>query len=97
MQTEENRKIACKINIEGRVQGVGFRYSAIKAARRYNVAGWVKNEYDGSVNVFCEGDREQVDEFIKWCKQGPPSAHIVDVNINQTAYTGKYSQFSVAY
>jgi len=97
MQTEENRKIACKINIEGRVQGVGFRYSAIKAARRYNVAGWVKNEYDGSVSLFCEGEQSRVDMFIEWCKQGPPSAHIVNVDVQSLSYTGKYNSFSVAY
>ena len=97
METEKNRKAACKVHIEGRVQGVGFRYSAMKAARRYGVYGWVKNEYDGSVSLFCEGEQSRVDMFIEWCKQGPPSAHIVNADVHRLSYTGKYNSFSVAY
>ncbi|MFW5711706.1 MAG: acylphosphatase [bacterium] len=97
MQANENKKIACKVHIEGRVQGVGFRYSAMKAARRHDVYGWVRNEYDGSVTIFCEGDLERVEQFLQWCRKGPPSAHIVNVDINRLSYTGKYNSFSVAY
>jgi len=88
---------ACEVKVEGRVQGVGFRYSAIHAARRYQVTGWVRNEYDGSVTLFCEGEADAVDRFVDWCRTGPPSAHVINVNIIMRTCRGRYSTFSVAY
>ncbi|MGC9311423.1 MAG: acylphosphatase [Sediminispirochaetaceae bacterium] len=97
MGDNEQRFKACEVKVEGRVQGVGFRYSAIRAARRYQVTGWVRNEYDGSVTLFCEGQADAVDGFVDWCRAGPSSAHVIDVTIIPRTYRGRYSTFSVAY
>jgi acylphosphatase len=85
------------MKIHGRVQGVGFRYSAVRAARKIGVTGWVRNEMDGAVSVFCEGEQPAVERFIAWCKKGPASAHVRDVEIEEKEYRGRYADFSVAF
>ncbi len=52
------------IRFEGSVQGVGFRYRMSQLARHYDVTGWVRNEYDGSVSAELQGRREAIDEII---------------------------------
>jgi len=54
----------------GRVQGVGFRYRAYYAAREFGVAGWVKNEYDGSVVMEVQGTRENIDSMLQSIENG---------------------------
>jgi len=56
--------IARKIIYEGRVQGVGFRYTCCKIARGYSVVGWVCNLTDGSVELQVKGERQQVVDFL---------------------------------
>lgn len=53
------------LNFRGRVQGVGFRYSAYKAAGSAGVTGWVRNEYDGSVTMELQGSPAQIDKTIQ--------------------------------
>ena len=65
--------------IEGRVQGVGFRYSCRQEVR--DVAGWVRNLPDGRVEAVFEGGRDAVDRAIEWCRHGPPSAHVDAVDV----------------
>ena len=62
-----------KSTISGRVQGVGFRHSARSNARYHGITGFVKNKPDGSVYIEAEGSRNQLDEFVEWCKKGPDS------------------------
>ncbi len=63
-----------KINVVGRVQGVGFRYFTKKKADELGLFGRVKNLYDGSVEIHIEGDEYLVLEFLEWCHDGPSSA-----------------------
>jgi len=70
------------IRIEGRVQGVGFRYSAFHKAKELNLKGYVKNQPDGSVYVEIEGDEDSINKFILWCYQGPPMAKVTNVYIS---------------
>ncbi|MFQ5693588.1 MAG: acylphosphatase [Nitrospinota bacterium] len=60
--------------IYGRVQGVGFRWSARREAARRGLSGWVRNRPDGSVEAVAEGD--DVEGFLAWCKKGPPAARV---------------------
>ena len=68
--------VAAKISIQGRVQGVGFRYAASKEARRLQLKGWVRNEADGSVHLRIQGDEEACHRFIAWCHRGPGYAWV---------------------
>ena len=72
-----------KMRIYGRVQGVGFRYSAQAKARALNIRGLAKNMPDGSVYIEAGGDNSDVEVFIEWCHHGPPLARIDDVKIEE--------------
>ena len=85
------------IFIDGRVQGVGFRYFTKTNARDLGVKGWVKNLPDGRVEAVFEGDEERVQELIDRCKRGPRSARVDDLNVEWVSSTGKFNSFDVAY
>ncbi len=54
-----------RLIFHGRVQGVGFRYRAVDAARKLGVTGWVRNQYDGTVEMEAQGTNEKIDALIK--------------------------------
>ena len=85
------------IFISGRVQGVFFRSRTAVKAYRTGVVGWVKNLPDGRVEAVFEGDKEAVEEIIRFCKIGPPGALVKNMEIRQEAYTGEYKDFTIAY
>ena len=74
--------------VTGRVQGVAFRWHTEERARELGVAGWVRNEVDGSVLLHAEGDDAAVDALVEWCRTGPPSARVTDVAVRDDAPTG---------
>jgi len=69
-------KKAYKVLIQGRVQGVGFRYYTEQQARRLGISGWVRNCADGSVETLICGDESQTQTMLLWLKHGPPSASV---------------------
>ena len=71
------------MRIRGRVQGVFYRASARTAATRLGLRGWVANRDDGSVETVAYGPREAVEHFVEWCRQGPPSALVNHLDIEQ--------------
>lgn len=81
--------------ISGRVQGVFFRAETQRAARKYGVFGWVKNKYDGTVEALFEGDENKVIPILEWCKQGPPSAVVGNVDADWETYTGEFKDFRI--
>ena len=89
-----NNKKCFHIIVKGRVQGVGFRYSTVRAASKYRIAGWVRNNYDSSVEIECEGDAKNMENFIAWLKVGPPGARVASVEIKEKQYQGIYSRFA---
>jgi acylphosphatase len=64
------------LRIEGRVQGVGFRWSARARAVELGVSGFVRNEDDGSVTIEAEAEEAVLESFQEWCRQGPRSASV---------------------
>ncbi|HRW62209.1 MAG TPA: acylphosphatase [Bacteroidales bacterium] len=83
-------KKAVRLNIYGKVQGVGFRYSALQKAHDLGITGFVKNRSDGSVYIEAEAEPEILEQFIIWCKQGPTWStidHIVETDIPLNNYT----------
>ena len=62
--------------MQGRVQGVGFRYAVARAAEARGVAGWVTNRPDGTVEAVFEGDAEAVESLVRLCREGPRGAEV---------------------
>lgn len=77
------KRIHKNITIKGRVQGVGFRFTARTMAISLGVKGFVKNLYNGDVYIEAEGTQIQLQHFIAWCYKGPNYAYIEDVIIEE--------------
>jgi acylphosphatase len=71
------------ITITGRVQKTGFRFSAMQAAYRYGVHGYVKNVDGDKVYIEAEGVDENLDDFLKWCQKGPVGAKVDGVEVSE--------------
>ena len=76
--------------IEGRVQGVGYRYSAKMKAESLDIRGSVQNLRDGSVFVTAQGEKDTMENFVRWRYKGPPGALGRDIEKIQ----GKIEEFS---
>ena len=79
--------------ITGVVQGVGYRYFAMRKANAYRINGFAKNLIDGRVEVVAEGDRGLVEQFIADLRVGPMSAHVTDVRIEWDKPTYEFKGF----
>ncbi len=88
-------KVRAHILVSGRVQGVFFRLETRYEAERRNVAGWVRNTYDGKVEAVFEGEKEDVEKLIAFCQRGPPAARVTDVNYQWEQYTGEFRDFKI--
>jgi len=69
------------IRIDGSVQRVGFRFSAMQAAYRCGVLGFVQNMPNGTVYIEAEGEEDSMNSFVQWCRRGPFGAKVEDVEI----------------
>ncbi len=85
-------RVTRNLRISGRVQGVYFRYYAVRKARELGLTGWVRNRRDGTVEAMVQGAPEAVDAMIAWAKRGPPSAMVSAVRI--TEGSGEYMEFA---
>jgi acylphosphatase len=90
-------RIARRFIVKGRVQGVGYRFFAIRAANRLGVVGRVRNLSDGSVEAVAEGTPEAVDEFRAELWRGPAYAQVTAVDETDLKPSGRYQGFDVEY
>ena len=74
-------RIARRVVVTGRVQGVFFRDSARREARRHGVTGWVRNRPDGTVEAVFEGEPDAVAALVLWCREGPRHARVEDLRV----------------
>lgn len=81
--------------VRGRVQGVYFRASAQREAKRLGLTGWVKNRDDGGVEIVAEGEEDQVKDLLVWSQHGPSTARVEEVDTRWRSYTGEYSEFKI--
>jgi acylphosphatase len=78
-------RIAVRLIVRGRVQGVGFRWWAREEAGRLGLDGWVRNLADGSVELLAAGPETVVVEFIESCRSGPRGARVSSVERHAAA------------
>ena len=83
-----------RVEVTGLVQGVFFRDTCRSQAQRHQVAGWVRNRADGSVEAVFEGARTAVEAMVAWCRTGPPQAAVAEVRVHTEPAEGA-SGFSI--
>ena len=81
--------------VSGRVQGVGFRFSAYDEAKELALAGWVRNLASGDVEIVAEGKQENLQMLAAWAHLGPPSAHVTRVREEWLDFTGEFTEFRI--
>ncbi len=85
------------IKIFGRVQGICFRDFIYRHATRLNLAGWVKNSDDGTVEAVFEGDGEDLKKIIDLCKQGPSFSKVDKIDERWEEAEGEFEKFVIEY
>jgi len=92
---EARKKTAKKFVISGRVQGVGYRFFAERWAEQLGIAGYVKNLWDGSVEVYAIGDAESLEQFKLRLGEGPRMARVTGVSASDAAVDRRYPRFMI--
>ena len=85
------------ILISGVVQGVGYRYFAVRRAEKFGITGWIRNRLDGKVELEVEGEKNNLNAFIEELKIGPLSADVTRIDIEQRQWTGEFNTFEVRF
>jgi acylphosphatase len=83
------------VRYEGRVQGIGFRYTTVSLAKDLAVTGYVKNEFDGSVLLAAEGEEDQLMELLQAIRRSHLGKYITDEQVKRSSATGGFKGFSV--
>jgi acylphosphatase len=81
-------RVAVRVVVSGRVQGVWFRDSCRNEATRLGVSGWVRNCEDGRVEIVAEGPERAVASLVSWARIGPPRADVLGVSVEYVEATG---------
>ncbi len=89
----ENEIVRLHAIVEGHVQGVGFRVFVVERAIALGLTGWVRNCWDGNVEVLAEGSRANLDRLLVALYRGPRASTVTDVTPEWFPATGEYSGF----
>lgn len=81
--------------VDGRVQGVGFRYFVRENAAALGLTGWVRNLWDDRVELTAEGSREQLERLLSFVRRGPRAAFVTQVKTDWQPASGEYKDFRV--
>jgi acylphosphatase len=93
MDKEEYKRL--NATVIGRVQGVSFRFYVVELAESLNLHGWVRNKWNGSVEVTAEGTQSNLEILLQAMREGPPMARVDDVCFEWQPYTGEFIDFQV--
>ena len=93
--SEAKKKIAKKFVISGRVQGVGYRFFAEDWAAQLGIAGYVRNLWDGNVEVYAIAEPLALEEFKLRLSEGPRSARVTGVSESEEAVDKRYIRFTI--
>lgn len=83
--------------VTGRVQGVGFRYACQEIAEQLGVTGWVRNRWNGAVEIVAEGEEDAVTRMLDWCRQGPSGARVNRCDVTREPPTGEFKSFEITF
>ncbi|MFQ6058291.1 MAG: acylphosphatase [Anaerolineae bacterium] len=83
--------------VHGIVQGVNFRYYTRLKASKLGLVGYVRNRWDGTVEVVAEGERDALERLLAWLQVGPRSAIVEWVDIQWDEPSGEFARFEVRY
>lgn len=86
-----------EIIVEGRIQGVGFRYYTIRHARMLGITGFTRNLPDRSVEVVAEGSRTKLVTLAQALREGPTHAYVQKVSVQWYEWRGEFVDFRVRY
>ena len=86
--------ICCLIQVFGLVQEVFFRYSAKTEAKKLSLVGYIKNLDDGSVEIIICGNKEKINEFMEWCRNGSAMAKVERVEANEVEFK-EFTKFDI--
>ncbi len=92
---KDMKKVRAHLRISGRVQGVSFRYYIQDIAQSLRIKGWIKNCWDGKVEVLMEGEEDKIKELIDCCYRGPRSAVVEKIDVKWEKYRGEFNSFSI--
>ena len=90
-------RVRARVFVSGRVQGVFFRVETRREANRRNVSGWVRNLSDRRVEAVFEGEKDDVERLIEFCRRGPPGARVNHVEVRWEHYSGEFRGFRIRY
>jgi acylphosphatase len=85
------------IFLSGRVQGVNFRGYTHRWAKELSLGGWVRNLYDGRVEVIAEGEKTNVEALIDRIKGGPSRARIESMDVRWEEFSAEFQEFRIAW
>jgi acylphosphatase len=85
------------MKVSGKVQGVWFRASTREEALKLGLSGSVWNNPDGSVGIIAEGEEEQLQRFLAWCRRGPAMARVTDLDCDWQASRHEFEGFTIVY
>jgi len=91
----DKRPVRLHARVEGRVQGVGFRYLVLDNAQPLGITGWVRNRWDGTVEVVAEGTREELDSLLAAIQRGPHRHTTSSVKPGWLDATGEFNSFRI--
>lgn len=83
------------IRVHGRVQGVFFRATAQREARRLGLTGWVRNKNDATVELVAEGEETGIKDLIAWAQHGPSAARVERVDVRWRSFVGDWFDFRI--
>ena len=90
-------KARARLLISGRVQGVYYRGFTEEVAESLGLKGWVRNLPDRRVEAVFEGERDAIEAAVKKCYEGPPAAHVADIDVTWEERLEGFADFSVRY
>ena len=95
MAALKRQMVRAHVRVYGLVQGVFYRKLAKIEADKSGIGGWARNDADGSVEIMASGQKKVLEQFVEWCKQGPPLAKVEKVEVDWVDGGENFSGFDI--